>query len=130
MSTKKSGTKSGIENDPLVAPGDAQEESGAEVPVAIVDEVDRIDFGDSLMISDVADLHVHLMAALNTTRVIKLSGGDIQQIDGAGMQLLAAFVKEIVKMHVAFEWNNASPVLCEAAAQLGLADMLQLDVTE
>ncbi|VAX07714.1 hypothetical protein MNBD_GAMMA26-827 [hydrothermal vent metagenome] len=130
MTTRKRVTKSVTEHDPLAIaePEQLEDASEPEIKTAVAgaDQADTFTFGDSLTIGEVADLQQRLMAVFNASGVIKLDGGDIQQTDGAGMQLLAAFVKEAVKMHVAFEWNNTSPALRDGAAQLGLAELLQL----
>jgi len=91
------------------------------------DESECIDFGSSLVISEVEVFRNDLLNALQNGEDLVLDGGEIQQADGAGLQLLAAFAQEAEKMSVAFKWQAASQVLCEASAQLGLTEILQLN---
>ncbi len=90
---------------------------------------DKLDFGDSLTIADAAEWHQRLTDALKSSGALSFDGSDVEQVDGAGIQLLAAFVKEAATLYVAFEWCGASQVLREAAGQSGLADLLQLSET-
>ena len=152
MATRKRSKKSVIEHDPLAAAEEEQlvetekpetveeeppveaakqeaveAEPEVEVAETAADSATVFTFEDSLTISDVADLHQSLTEALSETGEIRLDGSEIRQADGAGMQLLAGFAQEAVKLHVPFKWLGASEELCEAATQLGLAKTLQLD---
>jgi len=86
-----------------------------------------IDLGGSLVISEVEAYRSALLEALQGDSDIVIDGAEIEQIDGAGLQLLAAFALEAEKMHIAFKWCGASLVLCEASGQLGLAEVLRLN---
>jgi len=148
-SKKKSSPKKVIEHDPFSMSGEEQEDEVVESPQIIEEkteaeqkskndvkaeippvakEVSRcIDFGGSLVISEVEIFRNDLLNALQGGEDLVLDGGEIQQVDGAGLQLLAAFAQETEKMSVAFKWQAASQVLCEASAQLGLTEILQLN---
>ena len=86
-----------------------------------------IDLGSSLIINEVETYRNTLLDALQAGSDLVLDGGEIQQIDGAGLQLLAAFAKEAEKTGVPCRWHAVSQVLCEAANRLDLSATLQLD---
>jgi len=131
-SKKKRTPKKVIEHDPLSATEEVQQDEGnvqADREIADVETKDAgnvIELGSSLVISDVEAYHATLLAALQKGSDLVVDGGDIQQIDGAGLQLLAAFALEAKRMCIVFKWQAASPVLCEGSEQLGLSDALQL----
>ncbi len=116
---KKSSPKNVIEHDPLSL---SEEEQANEVI-----EPSVIDLGCSLMISEVESCRNDLLNALQGGQSLILDGSEIEQIDGAGLQLLAAVALEAEKLSVVFKWHGASQILCEAAGQLGLADIIQLN---
>ncbi|HEC16551.1 MAG TPA: STAS domain-containing protein [Sedimenticola sp.] len=142
---RKRGAKPVIGHDPLAPAGEAlpdevenagpePAEAVAEEPRAAAEESGAVGagaadlvFGDSLIIADVADWHQRLSDALKGDGALMLDGGDLEQVDGAGLQLLAAFMKEAVTLHLTVEWSAASQVLCEAADQSGLAGLLRLN---
>jgi len=136
-SKKKSSPKKVIEHDPFSMPEEEQEnevvespqvtQEKTEAPSVTKEESECIDFGSSLVISEVEVFRNDLLNALQGGEDLVLDGGEIQQVDGAGLQLLAAFAQEAEKMSVAFKWQAASQVLCEASAQLGLTEILQLN---
>ncbi|MFC1602036.1 STAS domain-containing protein [Pseudomonadota bacterium] len=151
-SKKKSAPKQVIEHDPFsMAEEDESTQSAQAMTVekksvdvgsekkstasepteksAPVEESDCIDLGSSLVISEVEVYRTTLLNALQEGGELVLDGGDIQQIDGAGLQLLSAFAKETGKIGVTYKWKAASQGLCEAASQLGLTEMLQLNET-
>jgi len=86
-----------------------------------------IDLGGSLVINEVEAYRNVLLGALQGDGDLIIDGTEIEQIDGAGLQLLAAFALEAEKMQIMFKWCGASSVLCEASAQLGLAEVLRLN---
>jgi len=146
-SNKKRSVKKVIEHDPLSmaeeAPVDEDTQPPSEQalskPEDLADEAesegllasksceDCINLGGSLVISEVEAWRTNLFTALQKGSDLVIDGGEIQQVDGAGMQLLAAFVLEAKRMHITFTWQGASPELCEASNQLGLTSLLQLN---
>jgi len=144
-SNKKSTPKQVIEHDPFsmseeetdVASSEQTEHVMEEI-AAVSDEVTEdspapsevsacIDLTGSLIINEVEIHRNTLINALQEGGDLMLDGGEIEQIDGAGLQLLAAFAKEAEKTGISYKWNSVSPVLCEAAKQLGLTEVLQLN---
>jgi phospholipid transport system transporter-binding protein len=57
---------------------------------------------------------------------VALDVSALQRIDTAGLQLLAAFVRDRRTAGRAIEWRGRSPALEAAAGLLGLNDMLEL----
>jgi phospholipid transport system transporter-binding protein len=143
-SKKKQRSKKDVAHDPLVITDDQQKDKVAasaeptqpEVPTSEESQNDPVvsehedgcfDLGSVLSISEVEGCRANLMLALQAGNDISIDGGDIQQIDGAGLQLLVAFVKEAERMHVAVNWSGVSPVLQKASGRLGLTEALQIN---
>ncbi len=85
------------------------------------------DIGDSLTIREVEQMHERLSALLEQSGVQTLNGGEIDSIDAAGLQLLGVFMQEVDSRALEIGWGAASDTLCQAAQQLGLTALLQLD---
>ena len=138
-SKKKRAPKKVIEHDPLSILEEPHNEGGttAESATSESEETSEaaaskqssnaIDLGCSLVISDVEASRCALLEMLQSGSDFIIDGAEIEQIDGAGLQLLATCILEAEKMHVAFKWRGASSALCNAASQLGLTEILQLN---
>ena len=87
----------------------------------------ELNLEDSLTIVEVGELHQVLLGMLNGVGTINLRGGEVIRVDGAGIQLLAALMKEAVQRQMQVRWVNSSTALRTAAAQLGLNRVLGLD---
>lgn len=87
-----------------------------------------LELGSCLTIAEVGEVSQQLVGVFDTGTTLVLEGGEIEQIDGAGVQLLAGLMKEAVAQQAAVEWAGSSSTLREAVAQLGLAELLQLGV--
>lgn len=83
-----------------------------------------LSLGDSLTIVGVAELHQKMATALESGKSLLLQGGEIKQIDGAGLQLLAAFIKEAMEIGVGIRWEGLSDTLQQNARRLGLNEIL------
>lgn len=81
----------------------------------------------SIVISNVLEWHGKMVAAISGQDELVLDGGEIEQIDGSGLQLLVALMKEAAMSKTNISWKSASDVLCRNAAQLGLTEILSLD---
>ncbi|GEM_PF-2125332 len=129
--TKKKRTpKKVIEHDPLSMPEELHEEEPVITESIISDSKknsDAIDLGGSLVISEVEAIRGDLLETLQSGKDLIIDGAEIEQIDGAGLQLLAACILEAERMHVTLKWCGASQTLCSAADQLGLTETLQLN---
>jgi ABC-type transporter Mla MlaB component len=85
-----------------------------------------LDLGSSLTIAEAACLQKIMLNLFESVSVMSLNGSDIEQVDGAGIQLLAAFMKEAAERQIEVRWSGVSDRLWSAATQLGLADLLGL----
>lgn len=83
-----------------------------------------LNLGDSLTIAGVAELHQKMSTILETGEAITMQGNEIKQIDGAGLQLLAALIKEAVELGVEIRWGGISDSLRQGVRQLGLNEAL------
>ena len=82
---------------------------------------------DSLGIAEVGDFHAELSSRLADAGAVSIDGSAVESIDGAGIQLLAAFVKDMVTRSSVVTWVAASDTLRRAAAQMGVRGALQLE---
>lgn len=81
----------------------------------------------TLCIAEVADWRQHFSAALASGLPLALDAAAVERVDGAALQLLLAFHLSVVRQSGrAFIWRNPSPALCDAAALLGMSDVLGL----
>ncbi len=83
-----------------------------------------LNLGESLTIASVAELHRNMVAGLESGGGMVLQGGEIKQIDGAGLQLLAALIREAAETDVAIRWDGLSDTLQQGIRRLGLNEIL------
>lgn len=81
----------------------------------------------SLTIADVGDYQASLMAYLEIGDKVVIDGSGVDTVDGAGLQLLTAFVKEAIEKHNGVSWSGASDSLLRSARQFGVHAALQLE---
>ena len=81
----------------------------------------------SLTISDVGEYHPVLLKHLVTDSALVIDGSQVEIIDGAGLQLLAAFVKDLIGKSSAVSWSGASDKLLKSAHDMGISTALQLE---
>ncbi len=99
----------------------------ASEPQPAVPASDVIDLGDHMVISNVLEWHGKHSDIFEGKGKITLDGSNIEQIDGTGLQLLTALIKQAGSQNMAVSWKGASETLRAAAAQLGLSGALHLD---
>ncbi len=80
----------------------------------------------TLDIAAVADFHRQLCEALDAGTALELRAAELERIDTAGLQLLAACCLDAASRNIPVQWVETSGALHEAAARLALADVLQL----
>jgi anti-anti-sigma regulatory factor len=85
-----------------------------------------IDLGSALVLQDIAQWQVRLSEGLDSTDCLVLSGAEIEQIDGAGLQLLAALRLEADEKGKSVVWKGVSGELYKAAQIVGLDQVLGL----
>lgn len=88
------------------------------------------DLGESLTIMEVAEMHQRLIQLLDAGETIELSASDTENIDGAGLQLLATFIKDAKNRGIQINWGKSSDAVREAAGQVGLSVVLGLTEAE
>jgi anti-anti-sigma regulatory factor len=83
-----------------------------------------VSLGTSLTIRDVAELHGQLLAALdNGSGTLDLLAEELEQIDGAGLQLLVAVRQEARQRGTDLRWIGVTDVMRQAAAGMGMERM-------
>lgn len=103
---------------------------GAKKAVKIADDgAVEIDLEQSLTIAEVGEWHSNLLSQCDAEKCLILNGGDLEMVDGAGLQLLVALMKEMVERQVTVSWSSSSETLKLAAQSIGLSDVLGLDET-
>ena len=83
-----------------------------------------IALGDTLDISCVSALRDWLLVALEENRTLRLNVGDLERVDTAGLQLLAAALIDARSRGVAVTLVGTSEVLESGMRLLGLEDLL------
>lgn len=102
------------------------EENAAQEPA---DGSASLDLGSTLDITMVADVHARLRQALDAGTGLTLNGGELDRVDAAGLQLLAAFAEHARSLDIPVSWSSVSPCLEENAFVSGLGDCLGLPAT-
>ena len=85
-----------------------------------------IECHDALDVSMVSDFKVLLQQASGHGAPIILDASQLERIDGAGLQLVAAFFQEAVESGFSISWRNPTEALLFAAGLTGLTEVLQL----
>jgi ABC-type transporter Mla MlaB component len=81
---------------------------------------------DSLEIAQVQTLCATLRDALAQAQPVTLDAAAVQRVDGAALQVLAAFVRTAQARGVSVTWQAVPEALTRAAGLLGLKDTLGL----
>lgn len=84
-------------------------------------------FDDSLDITLVAGYFEQFSQLLNEQKNIVLKGEHLERVDGAGLQLLAAFFKSAEFLQISVQWQGVSETLKSSAELSGLTGRLALD---
>ena len=77
-------------------------------------------------IAQTAAVKSRLAPLLGRASAITLDGNAVRRVDSAGLQLLAAFVRERRASGRSVAWRDVSPVFSAAATLLGLNAVLEL----
>ena len=86
-----------------------------------------LDLGDTLTIRDVADVHDRLLTALQAGgQAFVFKAAALEQVDGAGLQMLAAFMREANLRGATVDWDQIPDCLREGAAHIGMTELLGL----
>lgn len=90
-------------------------------------DVAAVAFGSAQTIRDVSALHKELDALLARAQRVELDGAELERVDTAFLQLLAAFRRDAKARGVAVEWRGAAPELRRVTALLGLSEALDFE---
>jgi anti-anti-sigma regulatory factor len=85
-----------------------------------------IELGSDLGIERASDLKEQLLAQLESGRSVVLDGSQVERVHGAGLQLLAAFVREREEAGRKTRIDSPTPALVDAARVLALTTALGL----
>ena len=83
----------------------------------------RINCGEVLDIAAVSDLHTQLVQCLSNKDCIVFDAGNVERVDAAALQMLAAFFRDTV---TSAQWANPSAVVLRSARLVGLTMHLHL----
>lgn len=84
--------------------------------------------GEALTIAHIRRMHEALGQALAQAvgGTLTLDGSQVEEVDTAGMQLLAVFVRTLKTRGLTLSWRNVPVTLRECARRLGLSEALHL----
>ena len=119
----------GLDEEPagevVQVPAEALTAVEPEVAEPVVGGVLKLE--ESITIADVGEYQAKLAAYLVSGDSVEIDGSQVASVDGAGLQLLAAFVKDLISKSAGVTWLGASDALQRAARQFGVYSALQLD---
>ncbi len=119
-----------LAQDNAVGDADVAAREAAETPAAPDEDGTAFVLPGQLGIQDVGELHGLLRDMLDAGGEIRFDASAVDNVDGAGMQLLAVFFKEAVTHGIQVEWRGVSNTLAEAAGVLGLRELLNIQPSE
>ena len=85
---------------------------------------------EDLGIAGVAGLHEELRVRLDAGQPTHFLAAEVGRVDGAALQLLAAFARESTERGQPVAWTAPSDALRRAACLLGLESMLGLPAAD
>lgn len=88
----------------------------------------KIELPEQMVIARAAHLREEWLSALEnaTDDPVELDPSAVAKIDGTGVALLGALVKELESRDKAFQWSAENEVLSIAANDMGMAQHLHL----
>ncbi len=81
---------------------------------------------EDLGIAQAASLRAELLKYLDSDADMSIEGGENPRLHAAGLQLIAALLRDRQATGRSWHWDQLSPALREAAASLGLNELLQI----
>jgi hypothetical protein len=85
----------------------------------------RVVLGVACTIHQVQALRAHMIEQAALPGPYELDGGEVQQVDTAGVQLVVAFALDCLERGITYSWKRRSPVFDEAVRVLGVAALLE-----
>ncbi len=98
--------------------------SDDDTPAAQDSGADVIDLGVALTIRNVEQLHGQLEKLLGGSGSVRFEGGDLDQIDGSGLQLLCCFIESARVCDLSIDWGEKSTQLRQSAINFGASELL------
>jgi len=89
-------------------------------------QVHEVIFDEVLDITMAHQYHGQLHQYLKDNKEIVLNAEKIERIDGAGLQLIVAFIMEAKKLNLQTSWTGVSEAFKKNADILGVSDQLAL----
>ncbi len=81
-------------------------------------------------ISEIREFHVQLTKRSEDGGPVKIDASQVENIDGAGLQLLDAFVNFSRAWIRGVVWVDPSPAFVEAVKMVGMAEHFALEVSD
>jgi anti-anti-sigma regulatory factor len=85
----------------------------------------RLALGASCTIHQVQALRAHFIEQAALPGPYEIDGGQVQQIDTAGVQLVVAFALDCLERGINYSWKGRSPAFDEAVRVLGVGALLE-----
>jgi len=85
----------------------------------------RVALGTACTIHHIQALRAHLIEQAALPGPYEIDGGQVQQIDTAGVQLVVAFALDCLERGISYSWKSRSPAFDEAVRVLGVAALLE-----
>jgi anti-anti-sigma regulatory factor len=135
MSTKKpvmshdplAGLDGDAGNEVMARHAEAAQAQAAVDDASVAGAEDRVlVLPSSLTIAEVGELFPTLSERLRQGGELTIDCSEIDAIDGAGLQLLAALNKSAIEQQVSISWQGAADTLQRAITELGLGDLLEV----
>jgi phospholipid transport system transporter-binding protein len=95
-------------------------------PLGTVADDGALTLGAECTVVEADAIKAQLAQRLQESACVTMDVTALQRIDTAGLQLLAAFVRDRRTAGLAVQWRGRAPALETAAGLLGLNDMLEL----
>jgi len=85
----------------------------------------RVALGTACTIHQIQVLRAHMLEQAALPGPYEIDGGQVQEIDTAGVQLVVAFALDCLERGISYSWKGRSPALDEAVRVLGVAALLE-----
>jgi len=85
---------------------------------------DIICFDEILDITLVFQYYERFNQVLNNQKTIVLNADKVEKVDGAGLQLIATFIKSAESLNVQVTWSGVSEAFKKNASLIGLSSSL------
>ena len=119
-----------VEEMALVGQGDNTSETTSDIDSRDNEMIDKntmeLHLEEHLTIQSAADLYEKMKLLFESDSAIEINASDVEMVDGAGLQLLAAFFKEAATCHLDINWKGTTGTLLNAAETVGMTELLGL----